>query len=85
MPIERTEPMKIHKRLVISLLRAHPDRGELIPGWPGTVEEFIAALEAAPGEWFVGGVLQDPDPPGGVVVTADREDGGPVVVERIGR
>lgn len=53
-------PMKIHKRFVILLLRAHPeDRDKIIPGWEGTVEEFIEALEQSPGEFFVDGELQE--------------------------
>lgn len=46
-------PMKIHKRFVILLLRAHPeDRDKIIPRWEGTVEEFIEALEQSPGEFL---------------------------------
>lgn len=59
--IERTEPMRVHKRLVINVLRAHPEDMNLVmPEWPGTAEEFIAELEARPGEWFVDGVLETP-------------------------
>ena len=60
MTIERTRTMKVHKNLVILMLRSHPeDREQLIPDWPGTVEEYIAELERRPGEYFIGGVLEE--------------------------
>ena len=60
MPIERTRPLSIHKHLVIRCLRQHPeDLAMVSPTWTGTVEEFIAAVEADPHEWVVNGVLAD--------------------------
>lgn len=52
-------PMRVHKSIVIQQLRSHPeDRAQLIPDWPGTIEEYIAELERHPGQYFVGGELQ---------------------------
>lgn len=56
--IERTEPMRVHKSLVVQFLRTHPDeREQVIPGWPGTIEEYVAELERRPGQFFVNGEL----------------------------
>lgn len=64
MTIERTDegghlkPLKVHKNLVILALRNHPeDMPNIAPDFDGTVEEFIAALEADPCEWIVNGSL----------------------------
>jgi hypothetical protein len=60
--MSQTLPMKVHKSLVIQRLRTHPeDQNKLIPEWGLTVEEYIVALEAAPGEYFVNGVLETPE------------------------
>lgn len=57
---ERTQPMKVHKGLVLRVLREHPeDFREVVPEtFTGTLEEYLAALEAAPGQYFVGGTLE---------------------------
>lgn len=58
--IERagTQPMRVHKSLVVQFLRTHPDeREQVIPGWAGTIEEYIAELERRPGQFFVNGEL----------------------------
>lgn len=58
--IERIEPMKMHKNLVILFLRDHPDELRAIfPDQFTDAAEAIRALEANPGQWFVGGVLQE--------------------------
>jgi len=58
--IQRTEPMRIHKNVVIRLALTHPEDMPLIaPDWTGTPEEFVAELERRDGEYFVGGVLED--------------------------
>lgn len=60
MSIQRTEPMKLHKSIVIAVLRSHPeDRNILIPEWKGTIEEYIQELENRPGQYFVGGQLEE--------------------------
>lgn len=56
-----TQPMRIHKRIVIQVLRAHPeDLTKLAPEWSGTAQEFIRELESRPGQYFIGGVLEEP-------------------------
>ena len=57
MAIERTEPLRIHKNLVIRALREHPEDLEKITPSFKTAAEAIAALEAHPGQWIVNGVL----------------------------
>lgn len=58
--IERTLPLRMHKNLVIQFLRSHPeDREMVIAGWRGTIQEYIEALESSPGQYFVGGVLEE--------------------------
>lgn len=58
--VERTVPMKVHKNLVARVLREHPeDFRQVVPdSFTGTLEEYLAALEAAPGQYFVGGTLE---------------------------
>jgi len=57
--IERTEPMRVSKWLVIRFLREHPHELAMIaPDWPGTVEEFCNQLEKVNGTYFVRGVLE---------------------------
>jgi hypothetical protein len=52
---DHTMPMAMHKGLVIHALRQFPeDVGQMCPGFEGTAEEAIAALEAEPWEWKVG-------------------------------
>lgn len=61
MAIQRTEPMKIHKNVVIRFLLTHPEElSQLAPEWSGTAEDLIAELERRPGQYFVGGVLEGP-------------------------
>jgi hypothetical protein len=58
---ERTEPMRIHKNLVIRVLTDHPeDLAQVAPEWKGTAAELIDALNAHPGQFFVRGVLEEP-------------------------
>lgn len=57
--IERTEPIRIHKNLVIRCLHEHPeDLAQIAPDFKGSAKEFIAALTADPREWIVGGELR---------------------------
>lgn len=60
-PIERTEPMKVHKNLVLKFLRDHPDEFRTVvgPGYQGTIEEYTSALESATGQWFNGNTLEE--------------------------
>lgn len=52
------EPMKMHKNVLINFLREHPEElAQVAPEWKGTAAEMIAAMEAHPAEWIVGGVL----------------------------
>jgi len=59
--IERTEPMRVHKRIVILWLEAHPeDEEQIVPEeWRGRLPEYLDALRKAPGEWFVNGTLEE--------------------------
>jgi hypothetical protein len=60
MSIERTEPMRIHKNWVIRQLLSHPEElNQIAPEWQGTVEELITEIERRPGQYFVGGVLEE--------------------------
>lgn len=61
MAIERTEPMKVHKNLVLKFLRDHPDEFRTVvgPDYQGTIEEYTSALESAPGQWFNGNTLEE--------------------------
>ncbi len=56
-------PLKIHKGIVIRMLREDPGCLEkvLIDGFE-TAEEAISALEAHPAEWILDGVLRMPTP-----------------------
>lgn len=60
MSILHTEPMRIHKNLIIRALEAHPEDFEQVfpDGRFKTAEEAIAALKAHPAEWVVNGVLK---------------------------
>jgi hypothetical protein len=56
--IERTEPMKMHKNVIINLLLHKPEEFALIfPDADCTREEMIAELEASEHQWFVRGLL----------------------------
>jgi hypothetical protein len=59
--IERTQPMRIHKNLVIKCLREHPeDLRQILGEQFATAEEAIVWLEKNPAEWIVNGVLEVP-------------------------
>lgn len=57
--IERTQPMWMHKRLVIQALELHPeDLSNIFPGGTfTTAREAIEAMQEHKGEWFVDGRL----------------------------
>jgi hypothetical protein len=58
--MERVTPLKIHKGLVLRVLREHPEAlREVFPDRFETATEAIAALETANGEWFFDGVLTE--------------------------
>ena len=45
--------MRVHKDLLIAVLRAHPEEvRDHIPSWNGSAEQAIAALEADPREFL---------------------------------
>jgi hypothetical protein len=51
------EGLRIHKNLLIRVLREHPeDVGVVMPDYK-TAADAIAALEEHPGTWIVDGVL----------------------------
>jgi hypothetical protein len=55
--------MKVHKNIVIRVLLTHPeDLALLAPAWKGTVEELIDELKRRPGQYFVGGELEEDCP-----------------------
>lgn len=59
-----TEPMRIHKRLVIMFLQANPAELHAIAAdWKGDAASYIKALEEHPGEWFLRGELLETGDP----------------------
>lgn len=45
--------MRVHKDLLIGILREHPeDLQKHLPGWEGTAEEAIAALQEDPRQYM---------------------------------
>lgn len=59
-PIERTEPMKIHKNMVIRWLESHPeDESHIVPDeFRGRLPEYLDTLRRAQGQYFIGGMLE---------------------------
>lgn len=50
--IERTEPIKIHKNLLIEALRNHPDDLDYFVSGFDTAAQAITWLEARPEQWL---------------------------------
>ncbi len=47
------KPIRVHKRLLIHLLDAHPEElDDLITGWKGTAEEAVEYLQNGPREYL---------------------------------
>ena len=57
MSIERTRPMRIHKRLVIHALVSHPEDVKEIVSAFETAQQAIDYLVTTPGVWLVDGRL----------------------------
>lgn len=59
MELGKSQPVRIHKNLVIRALEAHPEDLKMVfPDGPyATATEAIEALRAHPGTWIVDGVL----------------------------
>lgn len=59
--IERIEPMRVHKNVVISWLESHPeDEEHIVPEeYRGRLTEYLDALRNHPGQYFVGGQLKE--------------------------
>ena len=60
--IGHTQPLKIHKRLLIYALTAHPEDLHSVFPEPcpfKTADEAIKALQEHPGTWIVDGVLSE--------------------------
>jgi hypothetical protein len=58
--IERTHPMKVHKRWIIWTLENYPqDFRKLAPDWKGDLKSYLKEIQDSPFEWFVGGELKE--------------------------
>lgn len=55
------QPMRIHKRIVISWLESHPEDAATLlpPEWQGRLEEYLEAMKKHPAEFIVDGELKE--------------------------
>lgn len=55
------QPMRIHKRIVISWLESHPEDAATLlpPEWQGRLEEYLEAMRKHPAEFIVDGELRE--------------------------